>query len=141
MEKVRPWCGQPSDRGRLKIRSDSLSPLQNSGPRNSFHCLGHSKNVTASIGLSLAVLWQLVTCTTAMLAWWSQRTAMAASSTTSARHPSDNHDPSPSKHNATVHCRFRPRQPLHDRRNQHQAAGALTRNVTYKPPCHPWCPL
>ena len=22
MEKVRPWCGQPSDRGRLKIRSD-----------------------------------------------------------------------------------------------------------------------
>jgi len=23
MEKVRPWCGQPSDRGRLKIRSDS----------------------------------------------------------------------------------------------------------------------
>ena len=24
MEKVRPWCGQPSDRGRLKIRSDQL---------------------------------------------------------------------------------------------------------------------
>ena len=23
MEKVRPWCGQPSDRGRLKIRSDA----------------------------------------------------------------------------------------------------------------------
>ena len=22
MEKVRPWCGQPSDRGRLKIRTD-----------------------------------------------------------------------------------------------------------------------
>jgi len=22
MEKVSPWCGQPSDRGRLKIRSD-----------------------------------------------------------------------------------------------------------------------
>jgi len=21
MEKVRPWCGQPSDRGRLKVRS------------------------------------------------------------------------------------------------------------------------
>jgi len=27
MEKVRPWCGQPSDRGRLKIRSDSAVPL------------------------------------------------------------------------------------------------------------------
>ena len=24
MEKVRPWCGQPSDRGRLKIRSDHV---------------------------------------------------------------------------------------------------------------------
>jgi len=24
MEKVRPWCDQPSDRGRLKIRSDQL---------------------------------------------------------------------------------------------------------------------
>ena len=24
MEKVRPWCGQPSDRGRLKIRSAAL---------------------------------------------------------------------------------------------------------------------
>jgi len=24
MEKVRPWCGQPSDRGRLKIRSVSV---------------------------------------------------------------------------------------------------------------------
>ena len=24
MEKVRPWCGQPSDRGRLKIRSDQI---------------------------------------------------------------------------------------------------------------------
>jgi len=22
MEKVRPWCGQPSDRGRLKNRTD-----------------------------------------------------------------------------------------------------------------------
>ena len=26
MEKVRPWCGQPSDRGRLKIRSDQTFP-------------------------------------------------------------------------------------------------------------------
>ena len=25
MEKVRPWCGQPSDRGRLKIRSDQIT--------------------------------------------------------------------------------------------------------------------
>ena len=24
MEKVRPWCGQPSDRVRLKIRSDQI---------------------------------------------------------------------------------------------------------------------
>ena len=25
MEKVRPWCGQPSDRGRLKNRTDNHS--------------------------------------------------------------------------------------------------------------------
>jgi len=25
MEKVRPWCGQPSDRGRLKNRTEPLS--------------------------------------------------------------------------------------------------------------------
>ena len=24
MEKVRPWCGQPSDRGRLKNRTELL---------------------------------------------------------------------------------------------------------------------
>jgi len=24
MEKVRPWCGQPSDRGRLKNRTEQL---------------------------------------------------------------------------------------------------------------------
>ena len=33
MVKVRPWCGQPSDRGRLKIRSDlsiTLFPALNS---------------------------------------------------------------------------------------------------------------
>jgi len=29
MEKVRPWCGQPSDRGRLKNRTELLQ----SGPR------------------------------------------------------------------------------------------------------------
>ena len=27
MEKVRPWCGQPSDRGRLKNRTGTLSPV------------------------------------------------------------------------------------------------------------------
>ena len=25
MEKVRPWCGQPSDRGRLKNRTESYT--------------------------------------------------------------------------------------------------------------------
>jgi len=25
MEKLRPWCDQPSDRGRLKTRTDRLS--------------------------------------------------------------------------------------------------------------------
>jgi len=25
MEKVRPWCGQPSDRGRLKNRNNSIA--------------------------------------------------------------------------------------------------------------------
>jgi len=28
MEKVRAWCGQPSDRGRLKISSDQVHPLR-----------------------------------------------------------------------------------------------------------------
>ena len=28
MEKVRPWCGQPSDRGRLRNRTEPLSHLQ-----------------------------------------------------------------------------------------------------------------
>ena len=28
MEKVRPWCGQPSDRGRLKIRSDQAPTVR-----------------------------------------------------------------------------------------------------------------
>ena len=27
MEKVRPWCGQPSDRGRLKNRTEQIQPL------------------------------------------------------------------------------------------------------------------
>ena len=27
MEKVRPWCGQPSDRGRLKNSSPYLLPV------------------------------------------------------------------------------------------------------------------
>jgi len=27
MEKVRPWCGQPSDRGRLKNRTEQASVL------------------------------------------------------------------------------------------------------------------
>ena len=26
MEKVRPWCGQPSDRGRLQIKTEQLTP-------------------------------------------------------------------------------------------------------------------
>ena len=43
MEKVRPWCGQPSDRGQLKNRTDL--PPQNSSPCNSFYCLSHSKYV------------------------------------------------------------------------------------------------
>jgi len=53
MEKVRPWCGQPSDRGRLKNRTDActsclltvackparqhdsyVTPLSSSEPRN-----------------------------------------------------------------------------------------------------------
>jgi len=27
MEKVRPWCGQPSDRGRLRNRTEQISDL------------------------------------------------------------------------------------------------------------------
>jgi len=30
MEKVRPWCGQPSDRGRLKNRTEHSSVLRKS---------------------------------------------------------------------------------------------------------------
>ena len=28
MEKVRPWCGQPSDRGRLRNRTEQISLLE-----------------------------------------------------------------------------------------------------------------
>jgi len=28
MEKVRPWCGQPSDRGRLRNRTERTEPPQ-----------------------------------------------------------------------------------------------------------------
>jgi len=28
MEKVRPWCGQPSDRGRLKNRTEQYGNIQ-----------------------------------------------------------------------------------------------------------------
>jgi len=28
MEKVRPWCGQPSDRGRLRNRTEQLHAFQ-----------------------------------------------------------------------------------------------------------------
>ena len=35
MENVRPWCGQPSDRGRLKNRTGSRSPFTFYGPRTS----------------------------------------------------------------------------------------------------------
>jgi len=30
MEKVRPWCGQPSDRGRLKNRNRNCATVINS---------------------------------------------------------------------------------------------------------------
>jgi len=29
MEKVRPWCGQPSDRGRLKNRTEPMGKRSN----------------------------------------------------------------------------------------------------------------
>jgi len=29
MEKVRPWCGQPSGRGRLKNRTEEIRPIRN----------------------------------------------------------------------------------------------------------------
>jgi len=32
MEKVRPWCGQLSDRGRLKVRSDYHQRSRTPGP-------------------------------------------------------------------------------------------------------------
>jgi len=33
MEKVRPWCGQPSDRGRLKNRTElNIATEYNGGP-------------------------------------------------------------------------------------------------------------
>jgi len=34
MEKVRPWCGQPSDRGRLRNRTDLLASWSQAGQRN-----------------------------------------------------------------------------------------------------------
>jgi len=31
MEKVRPWCGQPSDRGRLRNRTEHFPGLESHG--------------------------------------------------------------------------------------------------------------
>ena len=39
MEKVRPWCGQPSDRGRLKIRSELCIRGTSHGPVSVCLCL------------------------------------------------------------------------------------------------------
>ena len=53
MEKVRPWCGQPSDRGRLKNRTElntdkpqlniiaSCSRKRSDGPHRSRHTYTH----------------------------------------------------------------------------------------------------
>jgi len=37
MEKVRPWCGQPSDRGRLKNRTEQGYGYSTVGVRASYH--------------------------------------------------------------------------------------------------------
>ena len=49
MEKVRPWCGQPSDRGRLKIRSDQVPAYLSSprkGPLNARVCGMHNMKMS-----------------------------------------------------------------------------------------------
>ena len=58
MEKVRPWCGQASDRGRLKNRTEqNRTPAQFSWPRDDLNVLRvFWQN---NINYIIAVQWQL----------------------------------------------------------------------------------
>ena len=51
MEKVRPWCGQPSDRGRLKIRSDQ----HNTDDQQQTEALSDSIEFIDAIKINLSV--------------------------------------------------------------------------------------
>ena len=57
MEKVRPWCGQPSDRGRLKNRNRSTQPCI---PPGSLNRVPASAGVKA--GMSPLPGWQVILC-------------------------------------------------------------------------------
>ena len=48
MEKVLPWCGQPSDRGRLKNRTEQNRSMRGLHPMRSPYKGGQGANVPAA---------------------------------------------------------------------------------------------
>jgi len=58
MEKVRPWCGQPSDRGRLTIRSDSSRQLESLASSKNTVLFGYrAAAVVARAAFDLSAVW------------------------------------------------------------------------------------
>ena len=69
MEKVRPRCGQPSDRGRLKNRTDVLfCSLAVLGPR-----VGHTVDVHSRMLLQATLVLSLVAILRMSSSKWSLR--------------------------------------------------------------------
>jgi len=67
MEKVRPWCGQPSDRGRLKNRTDMDTEKQTGGcfvmrPRSP---RGRNTNNSVTVTVTRVCMQTLFTSNTA----------------------------------------------------------------------------
>ena len=56
MDKVRPWCGQPSDQGRLKNRTEQTQSVRLSRLQSS--CTGGDVEVLAGVSLLDDELYQ-----------------------------------------------------------------------------------
>ena len=54
MEKVRPWCGQPSDRGRLKHRTETITAgIRGDSLLNDTRCYFNVRSKTDTSQLNL----------------------------------------------------------------------------------------
>jgi len=54
MEKVRPWCGQPSDRRRLKNRREQISKAFSTTQLNRQACGWRAHEIAAAVKLTEA---------------------------------------------------------------------------------------